>query len=229
MNDRKLARGWAQFVDPTDLEELFADENAPKRHQAGRLPPAGIDNMNLKTVDTFLVPAKGRETYKVDFKGYFQVTRGTPSSQNWKDHRMIFNYTAFKLFGSDSQLGPITVELNPDFVSGGETFNGIDGVAKCRAATAVLFHLHDLKMTVFNKEPIMLKNADMKGIPTIGEGADIDTYHLPLYSVDDPDGDPKAYLENIQYTVLNYMTRKETMAYREADSERSFNKLISLS
>lgn len=229
MNNEKSARGWAQFVDPTGLEEFFAEENAPKRHVTGRLPPAGVDNMNFKTVDTFSIPGKGKEEYKVDFKGYFQVTRGNPSSDNWNDHRMIFNYTAFKLFGSDSQLGSITVDLNPDFISGGETFNDIKGVAKCRAATSVRFHVHDWKMTVFNKEPILIRNADMKGIPTIGEGAIIDTYHLPLYSVDDPEGDPKVYLETLQYTVLNYMTREETMAYRAADSEASFNKLISSS
>ena len=139
---------------------------------------------------------------------------------------MVFNYTYFKLFGNDSDLGAITVDLNPDYISGGETFTTGPGVAKCKANTAARFHLHDLNMTLFNSTPIILKNEDMQGIPTIGEGATIDTFHTALYSVDDPDGEPKAYLEELEYMVLNYVSKEEALAYIASSSERQFNELI---
>lgn len=222
---RRIA--WAQFVDPSGLPELYAGDGAPKKHQRGVVPPAGIDNMNLKTTDVFLVPGRGE--FAVDFRGYLQVTRATPANRDWQNQRMVFNYTQFKLFGSDSGLGAITVDLNPDYISGGETFRTRKERAGCKANTAARFHMHDLNMTLFNKTPIILKNENMQGIPTIGEGSKIDAFHTALYSVDDPEGEPKAYLEELEYTVLNYMMKEEALAYRASTSETHFNQLIAAS
>lgn len=214
---------WGERVDPSGLPELFKGEGAPERHVRYKVPEPAIDNMHLRAVDTFFLP--GRGLFTVPLAGYFQVTRGEPSSYDWDEVDMVVNYTDLKLFGNDDDLGSVTVDLNPNVLSGGEIYHTEATVTKCRIAVGAQFHLHDVGVTVFNKEPILLKNPEMKGIPTVGEGGPAAVHDLPLYNVDDPDGRPLAYLTDLQYTVLNYMNRDEALRYRQSSSEREFRQL----
>lgn len=216
---------WGQWVDPAGLPELFKGELAPAKHERYTVPEPGIDNMHLRSTDTFFVPSLGK-SFTVDFAGYFQVTRGVPSTYEWNDVAMAVNYTDIKMFGTDPELGPITVALNQDIVSGGEIYQirepNIVASVKCQIGVGALFTLHSLGITAFNKRPVLLRNPDMKGIPTVGEGGEAAVNDLPLYNVDDPNGTPVAYLTGLHYTVLNYMTREEALRYRAASSEAEF-------
>lgn len=219
-----------KYVDPTGLPELFKGELAPSRHVRHQHPPAGIDNMYLKTVDVFSIPGRGQ--YKVEFAGYFQVTRSEASTPDWATATVYVNFTDLKLFGKHEELGAITVDLNPGVISAGNTFPARDGIpgapagaAACAVNVAARFHFEDLNMTVFNKTPVILKNPEVQGIPTIGEGGRADVYALPLYRWNEPDGNLVGYLQELEYQVQNYMTREETMRYRTASSLREFEAL----
>ncbi len=216
---------WGKYVDPEGLPELFLGDGAPAKHVRKQHPPAGIDNLNLKTVDTFFIPKMGRFT--VDFSGYFQVTRGNPSTNEWGTATVYVNFTDLRLFGQDPKLGAITVDLNPNVISAGNTFPASEGLpggsvanAACSINVAARFTLHDLNMTLFNKTPIILKNDDVQGIPTIGEGGKADVRALPLYKWGAPDEDFVGYVQELEYKVGAYMGRDEALMYKASRNPR---------
>lgn len=217
---------WGRVVDRKNLKELYAGDGAPARHTRGVHPPAGIDHMRLQSVDVFRIPGMG--TFEVPFEGYFQVVRSEPSTDNWHTATVYVNFTELKLFGSHEQLGDIMVDLNPDVVSAGNTFpasEAADANVACRINVAARFHIDRLGTALFNKTPIQLANDDVKGIPTIGEGGKANVFSLPMYRYDDPNGELFGYLEELQYTVLNYAPREEVGLYRAATSFSHFRQL----
>ena len=184
--------------------------------------------MRLKTVDVFRIPGMGEFT--VPFNGYFEVTRSEPSTPEWKTATVYVNFTDLKLFGEHPDLGGIMVDLNPDIISGGNTFPGREsaislGDVACRINVAARFHIEKLGITIFNKTPIQLKNDNVQGIPTIGEGGQAYVGSLPVYRVDDPNGELFGYIEELEYTVLNYATRDEAMRHKQATSFSHFKEL----
>lgn len=210
---------WGRRVEARNLPELFAGELAPKKHVRGHHPPAGIDNMRLKTVDVFRIPGMGEFT--VPFEGYFQVTRSEPSTPDWATATVYVNFTDLKLFGTHPELGDIMVDLNPDVLSAGNTYPGRPGAAglvACKINVAARFHVEKLGLTLFNKTPVQLSNDDVQGIPTIGEGGKANVFSLPMYKTTDPDGELFGYLEELEYTVLNYASRPDVMRFRTATS-----------
>jgi hypothetical protein len=217
---------WGRYLDPTGLRELYRGDGAPPVHVKGQHPPAGIDNMRLKTVDVFRIPGMGE--YKVPFEGYFQVVRSNPSTPDWKTATVYVNFTDLKLFGTHEALGDITVDLNPNVLSGGNTYPGAgvnQGNVVCRINVAARFHVDKLSTVLFNKTPIQLKNDNVQGIPTIGEGGPAVVNSLPLYNVKQPEGDLFGYVEEVEYMVLNYITQPEAELYRAAQSFAEFKKL----
>jgi Family of unknown function (DUF6073) len=224
---------WGRYVNPVDLPELFQGEGAPAKHVRHQHPPAGVDNLHLKTVDTFFIPKMGKFT--VDFSGYFQVTRGNPSTPDWATATVYVNFTDLRLFGKDNKLGEITVDLNPNVISAGNTFPaaeglsaGTAGAAACKINVAARFTLHDMNMTLFNKTPIILKNDEVQGIPTIGEGGNAEVSALPLYKWDAPNDDYVGYVQELQYKVGAYMTREETLMFRASRNPGDFARLHAL-
>lgn len=225
---KPLANRWGRLVETRGLQELFAGELAPKKHVRGRHPPAGIDNMRLKTVDVFRIPEMGEFT--VPFEGYFQVARSEPSTDDWATATVYVNFTDLKLFGTHPELGDVMVDLNPDVVSAGNTFParevaGQAGKVACRINVAARFHVEKLGQVLFNKTPIQLANDDVQGIPTIGEGGKANVNSLPVYKMSDPNGELFGYIEELEYTVLNYASRDDTMRFRTATSFRKFREM----
>lgn len=216
---------WGRYVDPAGLPVLFRNDGAPRKHVRGVHPPAGIDNMLLKTTDVFRIPGKGEFT--VDFKGYFQVTRTAADTAEFNTATVYVNFTDLKLFGSHPELGEIMVDLNPDIVSAGNTYPSRDGVnAMCAINVAARFHISQMKMVLFNKTPIQLANPAVKGIPTIGEGGNANVYALPLYNWNDKNGPLFGYVEELKYLVLNYAERNVAESYRKATSTKSLGDLV---
>lgn len=217
---------WGRHVDRTMLRELYAGDGAPAKHVRGVHPPAGVDHMRLKTVDVFRIPGMGNFT--VPFDGYFQVVRSEPSTDNWHTATVYVNFTELKLFGRHEQLGDIMVDLNPNVVSAGNTFpasEADDAIVKCRINVAARFHIDTLGTVLFNKTPIQLANDDVKGIPTIGESGKANLFSCPVYRQEDPNGELFGYIEELNYTVMNYAPREEVTLYRTANSFARFREL----
>lgn len=202
--------GWGRRIDTRELKDLFA----PMKVGKFEIAPAGIDNLGLKSEDTFFVPGKG--TFTVGFEGFFRVAREQPRSRQWEETDVHVNMVEMGLRG-DSELGPIHVSLNPDFVSAGQTFASgrPNAPAACRIATAAEFAIPKAGMKLFNKEPILLMNDAIEAIPPVEDpNGEAHIYRLPLYDRSHPNGEPAAYLMRLRYTVGNYLPQEEIEALR---------------
>lgn len=215
---------WGRVLELQNLSDLFKDKGAPKQHVRGVHPPAGIDHMRLKTIDVFRIPGKGE--FKVDFSGYFRVLRSEPDRPEFHKATVYVNIIDLKLFGSDATLGDITVDLNPNVVSAGNTYPARDGVnAACAINVAARFHIPSINNVLFNKTPIQLKNPAVQGIPTIGEEGEAWVNSLPLYEFDAPNGELIAYVEELNYQVLDYATQEEVGLFTAANSMTELKQL----
>ena len=214
---------WGPYINPRGLPELYESD---KKLKERTVPKPGIDNLGLKSLDFISIPGVGH--FAVDFEGYFQVVRGEPTSYDWNDSAMVVNYTDLKLFGKHSKLGGITVSLNRDVLSAGETFPSVlvRNAQSCRIAVSAQFEMEDMGMTLFNKEPILLKNDSLDSIPPVNEPSIASVYHLPLFDMKDPDGKARAHLTELRYTVLDYVDKKTATAYSESGSLKEFNKIM---
>ncbi|WP_425099083.1 DUF6073 family protein [Tropicibacter sp. S64] len=214
---------WGRVLSPVNKADLFKDSGAPARHVRGIHPPAGIDHMRLKTTDVFRIPGMGE--FDVDFSGFFKVIRSDPSTEDWKTATVYVNFLELKLFGEHDQLGEISVDLNPNVVSAGNTFPGRRETVACRINVAARFHVERLGKTFFNKTPIQLMNEDVQGIPTIGEGGQAHVASLPLYDWERPNGELFGYVEELNYQVLDYARELEVETMREATKMSEFKAL----
>ena len=214
---------WGNVVPTDGLPELFKGEGAPAKHIRGVHPPAGIDHMTLETVDIFRIPGKDK-VYKVPFKGFFKIARTQADTTTFDKATVYVNFLEMKLFGTHEELGDITVDLNPEVVSAGNTFPSVNiGSEACRINVAARFHIHNLGVTLYNKTPVQLTNDDVKGIPTIGEGGKANVSALPLYRWDAPLDKLFGYVEELEYQVKRYMTRAEVAKYRAANNYTEFH------
>jgi hypothetical protein len=204
---------WGPRIDLAGLDDVYHGAKV----KPFTIPPAGIDNLALSSNDLFEIPGRGE--FQVDFDGYFRVARDHPVSHDWADSSVFVNLVDMRLSGTHTDLGKISVSLNPSVVSAGQTFApGVKSQpAACRIAAAARFTLEDQGITVFNKEPVLLMNEAINSIPPVEDpNGEARIYRLPLYSEADPDGQPVAYLKRLRYTVGNYITQKQAEEYRAA-------------
>ena len=207
---------WGPPIDVRSLRQLYA----PQEIRPFTPTPAGIDNLALTSVDTFLIRNNGGyQKHEVHFDGYFQVARGQPTTDSWSSCEVYVNMTDIVLHAKSEVkgLGRMKVHRNPDVLSAGQTFaaGGKTAAAACRIAASVVFEVPDRKMSLFNKEPVLLMNGGIKSIPPVEDpNGTAHNYLLPLYSTSDPNGRPVAYLESLRYTVGNYLTQQAVEAIR---------------
>jgi hypothetical protein len=204
-------RDWGRRIDVSALEDLYGPRHVKKYEVA----PAGIDNLSLSSTDTFFIPGKG--TFTANFEGFFRVARENPKSQRWSEADVYVNMAEMGLRG-ESELGPIHVSLNEEFVSAGQTFGprqSETAAAKCRIAAAAEFALPEAGLTLFNKEPILLMNDAIESIPPVEDPkGEAHIYFLPLFDKSNPASAPVAYLTRLQYTVGNYISKDEIDSLR---------------
>lgn len=213
---------WGPRIDYEKLPDLYA----PQEIKPFFPTPGGIDNLHLTSTDTFYVPGRGEIT--VEFKGYMRVARANPTSDDWNTNEVFVNMIDLRLRGESREIGPITVRLNPEFVSAGQVFPA-GGEAEgptpepCRIAAAAIFELPMMGFTpsterrggLFNKEPILLMNDGIRALPPVEDpNGYAYLYKLPLYNRENPDGRPVAYINSLKYTVGNYVTREEAERFR---------------
>lgn len=202
---------WGPTIDSALLPDLYAPQTVRKFFPT----PGGIDNLALSSVDTFEIPGMG--TFTVNFNGYFQVAREDTGANRWSEFGPFVNMTDMRLRGNSPRLGQITVRLNPDIVSTGKVFPGINDAtaAKCDISTAAQFEMGN-GMTLFNKTPILLMNDAIDSVPPVEDpNGEAHIYRLGLYDRNNPDGRPVAYLLQLRYTVGNYITLEQAEEFRQ--------------
>jgi hypothetical protein len=200
-------RQWGPRVNLAGLKENYA----PQTVTPFTVTPAGIDNLALHSTDAFTIPGRGEFT--IDFKGYFRVARDHPTTNDWATSEVLVNIVDLKLYGEHEATGRVTVSLNPDILSTGQIFQAqaAGGVKACRIATAAVFDVPKLGVSVFNKEPILLMNRGIKSIPPVDDpSGHALIFNVPLFDRKDPEGKPLAYLTSLRYGADNYIT--EAMA-----------------
>jgi hypothetical protein len=209
---RSQLRGeWGPRVNISELRDNYA----PQEIKPFTATPGGIDNLVLRSTDTFIIPGQGEFT--VDFEGYFQVARDHPTTNEWKTCEVLVNILDMKLSGKHADLGEIGVSLNPDVLSTGQIFAGVNAAngKACRIATAAVFELPKLGISVFNKEPILLMNESIKSIPPVDDpNGHALLFRVPLFDRTNPQGKPVAYLSSLKYAAENYITEDEARSFR---------------
>jgi hypothetical protein len=201
---------WGHRIQIAGLNDVYH----PQQVKKFSVPPAGIDNLTLSSVDKFVIPGRGEFT--VNFDGFFRIARDQPTSQDWATASVHVNMMDMNLTGSHPQLGRMIVKNNPNIVSPGQTFGSGTSTAPaaCRIAAGVVIEAPDLGVTLLNKEPILLMNDAIDSIPpTEDPNGAAHLYKLPLYDQRDPNGKPFAYLTSLRYTVGNYVTQAQAAAF----------------
>lgn len=207
---------WGPRADTSGLRDLYA----PRQVEPYTVPPGGIDNLALHSTDVFTIPGRGEFT--VDFKGYFRVARDNPTTNDWTTFEVLVNIVDLKMYGRNDDIGEIAVSLNPDIVSSGRIFAASDaaGDAACRIATATVFEMPQLGVSVFNKEPILLMNEHVASVPPVDDpNGHALLFRLPLYNREDPNGNPLAYLTSLRYGADNYLTESEARSFQTSRGE----------
>lgn len=178
-------------------------------------PEPGIDNLGIDSVDTFAVPGVGE--YTVAFKGWVRVVRSHSTSQEWANAEVYTNLIEMKMVGECEELGKITVTLNPDCLSAGQIRTPFDPYAgegpaakACRMAVGAIFDMPKLGLKLINREPIILTIDDVRSIPPAGAPGKGQIYRMmPLLDINDPDGQPVAYLTSLRFNMGGYLTPEE--------------------
>lgn len=221
---------WARAVDLTGLPEVFKGEPNADKYRRGVLPKAAIHHVTIKTTDTFLIPGMGK--FEVPFEGYSRVVCSEPSSDDWRTAIIYVNYAEHIMFGHHPKLGGMRVQLNPAILSGGNIFptpetdlaDTAELVMACRVNIAAEFHVEDMNLDIFNKTPIQIASNDLKGVPPLGEGGDAHVFSLPLYKVDEPNGELFGYIEAMDYHVIDYADRALVSHFQAARTYSDFKK-----
>lgn len=175
----------------------------------------GIDNLGITSTDTFAIPGVGE--YTVEFRGWVRVVRSQPTSSEWAAAEVYTNLIVMKMVGECEELGPITVTLNPDCLSAGQIRTPFDPYAgegpsakACRMAVGAMFDMPKLNMRLMNREPIILTIDDVRSIPPAGAPGKGQIYRMmPLVDVNDPDGEPVAYLTSLRFAMGGYLAPDE--------------------
>jgi hypothetical protein len=175
----------------------------------------GIDNLGITSTDTFAIPGVGE--YTVEFRGWVRVVRSQPTSSEWAAAEVYTNLIEMKMIGECDELGPITVTLNPDCLSAGQIRSPFDPYAgegpsakACRMAVGAMFDMPKLNMGLMNREPIILTIDDVRSIPPAGAPGKGQIYRMmPLVDVNDPDGEPVAYLTSLRFAMGGYLAPEE--------------------
>ncbi|GGM24376.1 MULTISPECIES: DUF6073 family protein [Micromonospora] len=178
-------------------------------------PEPGIDNLGIDSIDTFAVPGVGE--YTVAFKGWVRVVRSPSTSQEWANAEVYTNLIEMKMVGECEELGQITVTLNPDCLSAGQIRTPFDPYAgegpaakACRMAVGAIFDMPKLGLKLINREPIILTIDDVRSIPPAGAPGKGQIYRMmPLLDINDPDGQPVAYLTSLRFNMGGYLAPDE--------------------
>lgn len=175
-------------------------------------PEPGIDNLGLHSWDTFSIPGVG--DFDLEFDGFVRVVRSEPTDNEWHDAEVYTNLLEMKMVAHSDDLGTVTTKLSESTLSAGQIRTPFDPYAgegpaakACRMAVGCEFHVPKLGKTLFNREPVILTIDDVRSIPPAGAPGKGQIYRmLPLFDVEDPDGEPVGYLTGLRFNMGGYLT-----------------------
>lgn len=197
---------------PTDVPNLYSGTQVTSWNP----PDAGIDNLGITSVDTFVVPGVGE--YTVEFNGWVRVVRSEPTDREWANCEVYTNLIEMKMVGHCEELGTITVRLNEQCLSAGQIRTPFDPYAgegpsakACRMAVGAVFDVPKLGLELYNKEPVILTIDDVRSIPPAGAPGKGQIYRMmPLFDRANPEGEPVAYITSLRFQMGGYL-EKESM------------------
>jgi hypothetical protein len=181
-------------------------------------PGSGIDNLGIRSVDEFRVPALGDEPIIVEFRGWVRVVRSQPTTDEWKTTEVYTNLIDMCMKGECDELGVVTVRLQPEILSTGcinTPYDSDDADSDrpdkaCRMAVACEFDVPKFGKKLFNKEPVELTIDEVRSIPPAGNPGRGQIYRrLPLYDRADPQGRPVAYLTSLSFAMGVYLSQSQ--------------------
>jgi hypothetical protein len=202
-------------IDLDGVPDLFEGDHEVEPYTP---PETGIDNLGIRSVDEFRVPALGDEPIVIEFRGWVRVIRSRPTTDDWKTTEVYTNLVDMRMQGSCDELGGVTVRLQPEILSTGcinTPYDGDDlGSDKpdkaCRMAVACEFDVPKLGKKLFNKEPVELTIDEVRSIPPAGNPGRGQIYRrLPLYDRDDPHGRPVAFLTSLNFSMGVYLPQDQ--------------------
>src|SRR3712207_3673021 len=85
-------------IDHPKLEDLFG----PRHVEPFTPPPPGIDNLGIKSTDSFYIPGIGKMTAK--FSGYVRVARSQPTRSDWAASEVYTNLIEMRMVGRTEEV-----------------------------------------------------------------------------------------------------------------------------
>ena len=175
------------------------------------MPKGGLDRLNFVTWDTIEVLGYGEDT--IELRGHYAIERADPTSADWREASVDIRMRELSVAGVSQKFGRIHASVNNDIgkQSGGQVRPGTalggfaDSPKLCEMFGYMKFDLPDARMTVFNKEPILLQH-NITHIPPIGQGGGTrGRVEVSLYHIDDPDGPPVAILRQVKTHIGSWV------------------------
>lgn len=174
-----------------------------------KMPVGGEDLLEFIAWDTIEVPGVGEED--IELKGTYQIERQHPTSSDWNEAEIDIKMKKLDVKGVSEKFGRIEVSTNNDYqqsqgkVQKGTAYTEIPtgGAKLCEMNNFAKFKLPDLGLTLFNKEPIELKHT-ITHVPPVGQGGGTGDVRIPLFNVDDPNGEPIAYLKRVKTHIGDF-------------------------
>jgi hypothetical protein len=200
----------AVVLDPNTLAEqtttsaLIPSAKSLSELRVLAMPEAGTDRLNFIVWDTIEVMGVGEDT--VELRGHYIIERATPTSGDWADASVDIVMREMSVTGYSVKFGPINASVNHSIgkpsrgqVRAGTVYPGIaDSPKLCEMEGYMKFELPGVPITVFNKEPILLRH-HITHIPPIGQGGGTQgRVAVDLYPLTDPDGPPVAVLRQVK-------------------------------
>lgn len=165
------------------------------------LPPAGIDHLTFEVNDTIEVPGIGEDTVKM--VGTYTIQRSEPTYRDWEEGTIEVKMLDLNVRGRSPLFGEVAATINSKKETKGKVgpAKGPGKPKPCQFASFIRLKFGDRGMDVFNKEPVPLWHM-ITHVPPIGQGGGTpEPVRIALYSVDDPDGKPLAYLKKVKTEI----------------------------
>jgi hypothetical protein len=189
------------------------------------MPEGGLDRLSFVTWDVLEVLGLGEDA--IEFQGHYAIERKNPTSADWREASVDIYMRELALGGISEKFGRVKVSTNDaQNTSGGQVLAGVtyegrtDSPKLCVMQGYMKFDLLDLGLSVFNKEPIVLRH-NITHIPPVGQGGGTGPVAVNLYNVADPNGAPVAVLRQVKTHIGAWLTEAaatETVAQAQTEA-----------
>jgi hypothetical protein len=176
------------------------------------MPEGGTDRLSFLVWDTIEVLGLGEDT--VELRGHYIIERANPTASDWASASVDIVMREMRVTGLSQKFGPINASVNHGIgkqsrgqVRPGTIYPGVaDSPKLCEMEGYMMFELPSVPITVFNKEPILLRHS-ITHIPPVGQGGGTQgRVAIDLYPTTDPDGPPVAVLRQVKTHIGGWLS-----------------------